>query len=160
MSWIQIIGLIGALLLGVYNAYNNWRQNEPVEAAPGAAVVLVAAFRGPRAKPEKGGGKSNTEQAGYIPPKVQIERMIQAGERLAQARREEFDLPEGTEDPGPEADDPTREPGFDMADASVLGQGVEERLRAAQKVADAAKVVPEPGTTDKDVPVKAERAPE
>lgn len=150
MSWIQIIGLIGALLLGVYNSYNAWqRDQEPDQVSSAAAVVFVAAFSGKQGKPEAGGGASKTEQAGYIPPKVQIERMILAGERLAASRKEEFD----SELNGELIGDPTRVPGFDMADASRMAADVSERLRASQSVADAAKVVPEAAVEPPEAPV-------
>ena len=34
-----------------------------------------------------------TEQAGYVPPKIQIENMILAGRRLNEARLNQFDFP-------------------------------------------------------------------
>lgn len=68
---------------------------------------------------EKHGGVSKTEKAGYLPPKKIIESMVMAGMRLKAFRSESFDLAEGEEDDG-ESIDPTRSPGFDMADASQI----------------------------------------
>lgn len=81
---------------------------------------------------EKGGGKIITESAGYIPPKIQIEQMIMAGQRLDLARKEQFDF-----GPDDEIDedyvDPTREPGFDLADASQLASETAMRLRQQEE---------------------------
>lgn len=141
MNWIQILGLIASILLGVYNTLDAWQDKQEKDAHQAtSAVVFGVMFGGARAKKEKGGGPSKTEQAGYIPPKIQIERMILAGERLVQARQEEFS-PVGED--GEPVEDPTRAPGFDEADAFQLAQDVSGRLRAAQQTADAAKVVPE-----------------
>lgn len=78
--------------------------------------------------PEQHGGISKTETAGYVPPKKIIENMITAGMRLKAFRQENFDLAEGEDDEG--FDDPTRTPGFDMADASQL----QLELKARKKV--------------------------
>lgn len=71
-------------------------------------------------------GKSKVEKAGFIPAKRQIEGLINAGQRLALSRLEQFDFE------GDKIDenyiDPTREPGFDLADASKIALEVEARL--------------------------------
>lgn len=58
------------------------------------------------------------ESAGYIPAKRQIESFIDAGVRLMEARKDEYYdiLQEG------DSEDivPTREPNFDLADATAL----------------------------------------
>lgn len=81
---------------------------------------------------EPGGGEKITEQAGYVPPKIQIENMIMAGQRLNAARAEMYDFP-----PGEEVDenysDPTRDPGFDVADASQMLSNLEEKKRESDK---------------------------
>lgn len=60
-----------------------------------------------------------TDQAGYIPADVQINRFIAAGVRLQAARREEFEYPNG-DVPVDVVPDPTADVGFDLADASAL----------------------------------------
>ena len=44
-------------------------------------------------KGEKIAGVRLTESAGYVPAKVRIEEMIQAGERLVDFRRGRYDFP-------------------------------------------------------------------
>ena len=71
---------------------------------------------------------SETEQAGYIPPQVQIENMILAGQRLDQSRKAQYDF--ASEDEIDEdATDPTRSGNFDLADASQLAMETEMSLR-------------------------------
>lgn len=86
---------------------------------------------------ERGGGTMLVEKAGYIPPKIRIEQFIEAGKRLIAFRKEQFDFA-----PGEKIDesfsDPTRRPGFDMADASLLNQDLGDRLNqkaASQRAA-------------------------
>ena len=73
-------------------------------------------------------GETMTERAGYIPPKIQIEQMILAGARLDQQRKDLYDFTEEQEDDGSFMD-PTREPGYDLADASVQAKQVEDSIR-------------------------------
>lgn len=77
---------------------------------------------------EKNLGETMTERAGYIPPKIQIEQMILAGVRLDQQRKDLYDFTEDQEDDGTFMD-PTREPGYDLADASVQAKQVEDNIR-------------------------------
>ena len=78
--------------------------------------------------------ESKTEQAGYIPPQVQIERMIMSGAALNNYRRELYDF--GSED---EIDDtvsvPVRDPNFDLADGTQLANQVNQSLMDQQKAA-------------------------
>lgn len=64
-------------------------------------------------------GEKIVDDIGYVPADVKIRDMINAGIRLRQSRREDFDV-EGdiTDDQFNEIGDITRSPGFDMADAS------------------------------------------
>ena len=75
--------------------------------------------------------ESETEQAGYIPPKVQIENMILAGQRLDNARSQ-YDF-ESEDDIDEDLYDPTRAANYDLADATQSALGVEARLREAAK---------------------------
>lgn len=84
------------------------------------------AYGGPQI--EHGGGPTIVETAGYRSAESRIRDMISAGERLQQARAEAFDYPDGRIDPD-DPGDPTRAPGFDMADAQILSQQAKERIR-------------------------------
>ena len=84
-----------------------------------------------------------TEQAGYVPPKIQIENMILAGRRLNEARLNQFDFP--NEDSIDEnANDPTRSGNFDLSDASQMHFDAVERLNAQEAAAKASKVAVKP----------------
>nr|WAE43910.1 MAG: hypothetical protein [Microviridae sp.] len=85
-------------------------------------------------KMEVNSGEVITEQAGYIPPKVQIENMILAGQRLAESRGQ-YDWPDG-EEIDENASDPTRSPNYDIADAFQDGEALKGRLKASQTAQD------------------------
>ena len=81
---------------------------------------------------------SETEQAGYIPPQVQIENMMLAGQRLDQSRKAMYDF--ASEDEIDEdASDPTRRGNFDLADASQMAMETEMSLRDQALAADNAR---------------------
>jgi len=102
-------------------------------------------FFGKHRRPKLDEGKmddvSKVETAGYIPADVQIEMFIQAGRRLDQARKEQFDF--GPEEEVPEDFiDPTRNGSFDLADASQLGRKTAAALQdqaAKKRESDQAK---------------------
>ena len=71
---------------------------------------------------------SETEQAGYIPPQIQIENMILAGQRLDASRRALYDF-DSEEDIDENAFDPTRSGNFDLADATQMAMETEISLR-------------------------------
>jgi len=114
-------------------------------------VKLFTQYRRPPKHLEENDGLTITESAGYIPPKVQIENLINAGKRLAQWRKEQYDFPED-DDVDESFEDPTRGPGYDLADASRDAKAVSDRIRAkaaagkaeVDKVkAEAKKIYPE-----------------
>ena len=76
---------------------------------------------------------SKTETAGYIPADKQIEMFIQAGRRLDQARKEQYDFAEGEEVPEDVVVDPTRSGSFDLADASQLGRALGKKAESARR---------------------------
>ena len=78
---------------------------------------------------------SETEQAGYIPPQVQIENMMLAGQRLDQSRKALYDFP-SEDEIDEDAYDPTRRGNFDLADASQLAMETEMSLRDQALEAD------------------------
>lgn len=82
--------------------------------------------------------KSETEQAGYIPPQIQIENMLLAGHRLADARRDMYDFTSADEI-DEDAYDPTRQGNFDLADATRMAMEAEEAIRAAENQLNAAQ---------------------
>jgi len=102
------------------------------------SVQLYTQHRRPPKRPEKMDPLTLTESAGYLPSKVQIENLIQAGKRLVQWRKEQYDFPED-QDVDESFEDPTRRPGYDLADASRDGAAVAARLRAQAKADRAAK---------------------
>ena len=82
--------------------------------------------------------ESKVEKSGYIPAKKRIENMMIAGQRLVASRNQLYDDPSGEDEDIPL--DRTRNPGYDMADASQDMMSVNERLKASQKAAkDAAR---------------------
>lgn len=85
----------------------------------------------PPADEEKNSGESLVESAGYIPAEIQIMEMIQAGERLGEYRKEKYDYESLSEDDG--LVDPTRCPGFDMAEASLLDRRLAAKFEQAEK---------------------------
>lgn len=77
-------------------------------------------------------GPKKVETAGYIPPKRQIEEMIMAGRRLNEAREDMYDFPD-EKSIDPNFTDPTRDPGFEMADASRLAREAEHNLKRSKR---------------------------
>ena len=71
-----------------------------------------------------------TEQAGYVPPRIQIENFMIRGQQLANYRNQ-FDF-KSEDDLDMYYQDPTRMRGFDMADATQLELQLEERKRLAE----------------------------
>nr|WAE43635.1 MAG: hypothetical protein [Microviridae sp.] len=59
-------------------------------------------------------GEDLVERAGYVPAHVLIENMLLSGQRLG-ASRGQYEFPDGEEVPD-DYGDPTRSPGFDLAD--------------------------------------------
>lgn len=94
---------------------------------------------------EPGKGKRMVETGGYIPPEVQIEEMIFAGRRLGEYRKENYDFGADEEIPDDYVD-PTRSPGFDMADASAIKSDLKTRL---QRLKDAQAALKKKAEEDK-----------
>lgn len=82
-------------------------------------------------KGEEGGGESIVETAGYIPGEVRIKQLLMAGQRLAEARAEQYDWPDGviTDDPIPFG----RRLDTDMAEATQRGLELTARLGKAME---------------------------
>jgi hypothetical protein len=110
--------------------------------------------------PEINGGRMITETAGYVPAKVQIENLINAGLRLAEYRKEQYDF--GADEPDDDSfADPTRAPNYDLADATADARKVHsafEKAKALKKAEEAAKAEEEAqgaSTTAQNGPEKA-----
>lgn len=104
-------------------------------------VEIMTNYLRPERRKEVGGGPSIVEVSGYIPTKIQVENMLIAGQRLNEYRREQYDYSEGDSVPDDIVPDPTRNPEFDLADATRLGRAATERLIQAKKEAEAKAVV-------------------
>ena len=77
-------------------------------------------------------GETIVEPAGYIPANIKIESMIEAGQRLADFRRG-YEFQDGEVIPD-DYYDPTRNPGFDLADASRLSVELASRPKTEKSV--------------------------
>lgn len=87
---------------------------------------LYTKYNRPPYKGEINNGKSLVEVAGYISSNKRIEMIMAAGERLIEYRKEQFDYEPDFK--GEEELDPTRNPGFDMADAHEASEQVMENM--------------------------------
>lgn len=95
-----------------------------------------------------------TEQA-HVPMKALIRSFKDAGIRLADYRKEMYDF---FNEPVPEdAIDPTRAPGFDLADASELMRSITPK--ATQSEADLHAIQREANHEQSNVPDAPEQAP-
>lgn len=92
----------------------------------------------PPKKGEVNSGEVVVETAGYVSAQKLIEGMFQAGIRLQQSRGYEFGSDQEVPD---DYIDPTRSPGFDLADASALRHVVRRNLQAAADEANRQKEV-------------------
>ena len=118
---------------------------------------------------EKNSGELLVEKGGYIPMKRQIEQFMQSGERLASARKAMslgYDFAPG-EDVDENYYDPTREPGFDLADASAIAQALQNKKQDIIKPKSAEEPkepgsdqsgVADDGSKKADVGIKADAA--
>lgn len=104
-------------------------------------------------KPYKGevnSGEIITEQAGYEPAHVKIMNMIEAGERLHDFRTGyEFEDEKSVPD---DYFDPTRDPNFDLADATAMSAETLQRMYLAQKQKEDAEKAVTPKTPTEPVP--------
>lgn len=93
--------------------------------------MLQTRYNLAKRKGEPGGGESIVETAGYIPGEVRIKNLLMAGQRLAEARAEQYDWPDGvlTDDPIPFG----RRMDTDMAEATQRGLELTDRLTKAMK---------------------------
>lgn len=84
-------------------------------------------------------GKTRVEVSGYVPAKKTIESLILSGKRLVEARKEAYEFENGMLVPD-DYIDPTRNPNFDLADATALDRETkiklaEQKQKANDKIA-------------------------
>jgi len=92
-------------------------------------MKFYTAYDRPEHQGEVNVGPSKVEKVGYVPSNILIENMIFAGMRLNRARTEAYDVsPDEIDKAGEVPIDPTRNPGFDMADASLRLQNLKNRM--------------------------------
>lgn len=96
-------------------------------------------YNRPEVKYEKPYGKNPVEPGASLPVRVQIEQMIGAGRKLNESRANQFDFDEGAEVPDDVQPDPTRNPEFDLADATQIAKATAHNLREQAKSAKSAK---------------------
>lgn len=90
---------------------------------------------------DKGGGTSKTETSGYVPVDRRIENLMLAGHRLVESRKaEDYYNFHPNDEIDLSYDDPTRQKGYDPADATQDTYIAKARIEA-QKRLNAAKVV-------------------
>lgn len=99
-------------------------------------------FKRPKDAPEINTGEDICEKTGYVPANVIIENMIYAGQRLDLARSDMYDFKD-EEDIDHDYIDPTRAPGFDLADASAIGMQVSSKLSEQRKLFEEEKRIRE-----------------
>lgn len=94
-------------------------------------MLVCNVFAGvmPAKKMEKNTSPSMTEQAGYVPTDRKIKEFFECGVRLKEARAAQYDFPPGVE-PKEDFSDPTRAPGFDLADATQMARQAEAKVLA------------------------------
>lgn len=87
--------------------------------------------------------ESITEQHGYIPLKTQVKILIDSGRFLDAYRKEYYDTTEVNDmdiiDEFLDEEDPTLDPAYDMAEASMLALELEEKARVLARRAKEAK---------------------
>lgn len=94
---------------------------------------IFTQYHRPKDQYEVNNGEDITEKVGYVPANVLIENMIYAGQRLDLARSDMYDFKDEDE-VDDEYIDPTRSPGFDLADASTLGMQVSAKISEQRKL--------------------------
>jgi len=94
-------------------------------------ITIYSHIKHPPRVSEKKCGPSKVEKAGYLPIQRRISDMLGAGQRLMQARKEQFD----THDNKDIAVDPTRRPGFDDAELNNYASvsDIEQDCRLGKK---------------------------
>lgn len=104
-------------------------------------------YKGALGKKEELSSKTVVETAGYVSAERRIMSLIRAGQQLDSFRKEQFDFADGQEI-DENFYDPTREPGYDLADASMAlndlnnKQQAKELEKASQTAQEALEELP------------------
>lgn len=88
-------------------------------------------YKGALGKKEELSSKTVVETAGYLSAERRIMSLIRAGQQLDSFRKEQFDFADGQEI-DENFYDPTREPGFDLADASMALNDLNNKQQAEE----------------------------
>lgn len=104
-----------------------------------------------KSKPEINSGELITEQAGYIPLEAQLNRLTAAGIQLHEYRKEMYDFGYDEHIPA-NAEDPTRAPNYDMADASTALRDLEAKYTEKQR-REASEKLQKPLENDNESPL-------
>jgi len=100
------------------------------------STTVYTHYKRPPKKMEKNSGEKLVETAGYIPAKLQVEMLIQAGKRTDLWKQEHFDYgPDGVID-FDNISLLTRDKGVDMAEISMAQKEVEGRLKQQKESYD------------------------
>lgn len=83
---------------------------------------------------EVNSGELIVETAGYVPPHIRIQELLDAGERLIAYRKEQYNFGRG-EQIDETFTDPTRDPNFDMVDADNLIRETDAKIKESQRKA-------------------------
>ena len=78
--------------------------------------------------------ESKTEQTGWLPPQLQVQRLVDAGQRLDDYRKFVYDFQNMDEIPDSEVEqyiDPTRESDFDLSDITRIKREI--RIREKER---------------------------
>ena len=114
-------------------------------------VQFRTAYDRPPVKLEINKDEKLVETAGYIPAQKRIENMINAGQRLVDYRKSQYDF-DDEKSIDPDFRDPGRSLNFDMADATQLQLSTAERLRASQARQEAARAAAKAKEGENGVP--------
>lgn len=83
---------------------------------------------------EVNSGEIIVETAGYVSAERRITALMLAGQRLVESRMAEYDYgPNDDPDMLEDRYDPTRQPGYDLADAAQDAHAVSARLKSQKK---------------------------
>lgn len=77
--------------------------------------------------------KSIVDPSGYVDAQTRIENLMRAGERLDEYRRDMYQYGPDDDYDDDSSDDPTMEPGYDLADAHYQKQKALSRLRRSME---------------------------
>ena len=96
-------------------------------------------------------GELLVETAGYVPAEQRIRAIMMAGQRLVESRRAEYDY-DSEDDISEDRYDPTRDPGYDLADATQAALAIQSRIRSREPEPESKNPATEPEKTPEMAP--------